>query len=145
MATIFDVDITKLIEKLTEELKKIETIKPTDWSIFVKTGLSKQKTPVRDDWWYVRAASILITVYKKGPIGVSKLRVKYGSKKNRGNKPEKFYRGSGNIIRKILQQLEASELLSKEDKSIHKGRKISNKGKSFVDKIAAEVIPSVSK
>ena len=45
-------------------------------------------------------------IYRHGPIGVSKLRTKYGGKKNRGHKPEHFYKGSGSVARKVLQQFE---------------------------------------
>ncbi|MFH1210188.1 MAG: 30S ribosomal protein S19e [archaeon] len=137
MATIYDADTNKLIEKVALELKQL--IKAPEWSIFVKTGMSKERPPVDRDWWYHRAASILRTVYIKGPIGTSKLRVKYGSRKNRGVKPEKFYPGSGKIIRVILQQLEKAELIQQSEKSKRKGRIITKKGKSFLDKLSKNV------
>ena len=88
--------------------------------------------------WFVRSAAILRSIYKsKGPIGVQKLRLKYGSKKNRGSKPEKFYKASGKIIRIIVQQLEKEELVKKGEKGVHKGRVIASKGKSLLDKIAS--------
>jgi small subunit ribosomal protein S19e len=139
MATIYDVDASDLIEKIVEELKKDENISPPDWAGFVKTGMSKDRVPANKDWWYVRAAAIFRTIYKYGPIGVSKLRVKYGGKKNRGNKPSRFYPGSGNIIRKVLQQLEKSEYLKKDDKSGHKGRNLTSKGRSFLDKLSTKI------
>jgi len=49
-------------------------------------------------------------------------------------KPEKFYKGSGNIIRKILQQLEKAELI-KQNEQGRKGRIVTNKGRSFLDKL----------
>jgi len=140
MATIYDVDTNKLIEKTALELKAL--IKAPEWSLFVKTGTSKERPPVDRDWWYHRAASILRAVYIKGPIGTSKLRIKYGSRKNRGVKPEKFYPGSGKIIRVILQQLEKIEFIQQSEKSKRKGRIITKKGKSFLDKIAKNVQPA---
>ncbi len=134
MATIYDKEANELIAKAADELKKL--IKAPDWSIFVKTGTHKERPPVDKDWWYKRAASILRAVYIKGPIGTSKLRMKYGVRKNRGYQPEKFYKGSGKIIRTILQQLEQAGFLQKTDKSGHKGRIITPKGKSFLDKLA---------
>jgi len=136
MAIIFKVEPTELIEKTAQELKKIKEIAPPEWASYVKTGMSKERPPVSDDWWYVRAASVLRAVYIKGPIGVQKLRTKYGSKKNRGVKKERFYKGSGNILRKILQQLEKAGLLSFKKDGVHRGRIITAKGQSFVDKIA---------
>lgn len=138
--TIYDVNATELIEELAKELQKIETIKPPEWAIFVKTGAHKERPPVREDWWYVRAASVLRKVRLKGPIGVSKLRTLYGGKKNRGYKPERFKKGSGNIIRKILQQLEKAELIKKAKKEVHKGRLITPKGIKLIDNVSNKII-----
>ena len=140
MTTMYDVSFSELIEKAAEELKKIPEMTPPEWSGFVKTGSHKQRPPTRDDWWYVRAASLLKTIYRYGPIGVSKLRRLYGGKKNRGYKPEKTVKGSGSIARKILQQLESIEFVKKVEKDSHKGRVITPKGKSFLDKIAAQIL-----
>ncbi|MBU2634380.1 MAG: 30S ribosomal protein S19e [Nanoarchaeota archaeon] len=134
MATIYDIDTNKLIERAALQLKPL--IKAPEWSLFVKTGTSKERAPDNQNWWYFRAASILRTIYIKGPIGTNKLRVKYGSKKNRGVKPEKFYPGSGKIIRTILQQLEKIELIKQAEKNKYKGRVITPKGKSFLDKLS---------
>jgi len=139
MVTIYDVDTSKLIKRASEELKKIEQIKAPEWAKFVKTGASKERPPVEKDWWYMRTASILRKVYVLGPIGVNKLRKKYGGKKNRGHKPERTYKGSGSIIRKALQQLEKAELIKQVEKGVHKGKLISPKGKKFLDKLAGEV------
>ncbi|MBI2106219.1 30S ribosomal protein S19e [Candidatus Woesearchaeota archaeon] len=139
MATIYDVDASELIKKAASDLKKVDSIKEPDWAKFVKTSAGRQRPPVEEDWWFTRAASVLRKVYVLGPIGVSKLRIKYGGKKNRGHKPEKFYPGSGNIIRKILQQLEKAEFIKYAEKGVHKGRVITPKGKKFLDKIANDV------
>jgi len=139
MPTIYNCDPSELVEKTSEELKKVESIKAPEWAPFVKTSVHKERPPVKDDWWYSRASSILKEVYRHGPIGVSKLRRKYGGKKNRGVKPEHFFKGSGNIIRKIMQQLEKEGLVKKELKSVHKGRVITAKGKKFLDDIAAKI------
>lgn len=137
MTTINDVDINELIEKATLELQSI--IKKPEWSLFVKTGTSKTRPPERDDWWYARSAAVLRKIYVQGPIGVSKLRTKFGSKKHRGYKPEEFRRASGKIIRVILQELEKAEFIKKAEKGIHKGRIITPKGKSFLDKISTNI------
>ena len=135
---MYDIDAQELILKTAEELKKIPEIKPPAWAAFVKTGMHKERPPVNDDWWYMRAASVLRIVYRLGPIGVSKLRTKYGGKKNRGHKKEHFYKGSGSILRKSLQQLEKAGFIKFAEKGVHKGRIITPKGKSFLDKIATE-------
>ncbi len=145
MGTIYNCDPSELIEKTSEELKKIENIKAPVWAPFVKTGVHKERPPVNNDWWYVRAASVLRRVYILGPIGVSKLRTKYGGKKNRGVKPEHFYKGSGSIIRKIIQQFEKEGFVKKDQKGMHKGRVITTKGKKFLDDVAAKISKTIEK
>ncbi|HIH26121.1 40S ribosomal protein S19 [Candidatus Woesearchaeota archaeon] len=132
MASINDGDIQKSIEKLSESLKSL--VKSPDWALFVKTGAGKERPPVDLDWFYKRSASVLITIYRRGPIGVAKLRVKYGSRKRRGHKPAKFCLASGKIIRNVMQQLEKAELVINKKDGIHKGRIVLPKGKSLVDK-----------
>ena len=81
MPKMMEVNPSELVEKVSGELEKEQEIKAPEWAAFVKTGRSKERPPVRQDWWHVRAAAVLRSVAKLGPIGVSKLRVKYGSKK----------------------------------------------------------------
>lgn len=139
---MYDVDAQELVQKAAEELKKIPEIKPPVWAPFVKTGVHKERPPVNNDWWYLRTASVLRTIYRLGPVGVSKLRAKYGGKKNRGVKKEHFYKGSGSIMRKSLQQLEKAGFVKFAEKGVHKGRVITPKGKSFLDKIATQMMGS---
>lgn len=153
MPTAYDVPSDMLIKRIKEELKKEAEIKAPEWSIYVKTGVHKERAPVQPDWWYIRAASILRKIYLNGPIGVSKLRIEYGGRHRRGVKPEHFAKGSGSIIRKILQQLEKTGYIQKKEGHGSKGRVIvgrvmTTKGLSFVDKLAAEIkkdIPELEK
>ena len=145
MVTPYDVDPGKLIEKLAEELKKIENIVAPEWAKFAKTGAGKERPPVEKDWWHTRAASVMRKVYLSGPIGVSKLRKKYSAKKNRGHKPERVYVGSGNILRKILQQLEKAELLKYVEKGVHKGRIITGKGEKLLNQAAKNLGGEIKK
>jgi small subunit ribosomal protein S19e len=131
---INDLPSGQVIEKTANALKKIPEMQPPEWSQFVKTGVHKERPPVDENWWYVRSASILKKISRLGPIGVNKLRKKYGGKKNRGHKPEKRFDASGNIIRKILQQLEKANFIEQTSKGVHKGRILTPKGKSFLDK-----------
>lgn len=133
------VNINQLISQAAEELKKQKLVQPLEWSQFVKTGHHKERLPDNPDWWYFRAAALLNSIHNLGPIGTQKLRTKYGGKKNRGHKPEHFYRASGSIIRKILQQLEKAELIKQDTKGNHKGRILSAQGVSFLDKIAVQI------
>jgi len=135
MVTVRDVKAEKLIARLKEELKKIEEIKPLPWSFYVKSGSHRERPPEQEDFWYIRAASILRRLYLNGPVGVERLRTYYGGRKRRGTAPARFRKASGNIIRKILQQLEKAGFVEKDKK----GRKLTRKGVSFLDKIAYEV------
>ena len=139
MSQILIVNPNELIDKAAKELKKQKLVEPTEWSMFVKTGHSKQRLPDNDDWWYYRSAAILRSIAKLGPVGTQKLRTKYGSKKNRGHKPEKFFEASGSIIRKILQQLEKSELIKQTKIGVRKGRILTPKGNSLLNKIAVQI------
>jgi len=139
MTTVYDVKADELIEAVAVKLSKIPEMSPPDWAKFVKTGVHKERPPERDDWWFIRAASILRKIYIMGPIGISKLRTKYGGKHRRGYKPPHFAKASGNIIRKIVQKLEKSALVAHTSKNGHKGRVVTAKGKSLLDKTASEI------
>ena len=134
MTSVYDVPADKLIGKLKEELKTMKEIIPPEWAKFVKTSSSRERLPDQEDWWYIRAASILRKIYINGPVGVSRLRTVYGSKKNRGYKPERFRKAGGAIIRRILQQLEEAKLVKNET-----GRVITSKGRSLLDKVSKEI------
>lgn len=136
MASTYDVSTSKLIGEIAGELKKIDAIKPPVWSKFCKTGSFRERPPMNKDWWFMRAASILRKLNRLGPIGTSKLRGLYGGKGNKGVDAEKFVRASGNILRKILQQLEKAGLAKQVEKGIHKGRISTPKGNSLMDKCA---------
>ena len=139
MVTVYDVKADELIKLVKEELKKIKEITPPEWAKFVKTGVHKERPPEQSDWWHIRSAAILRKIYLNGPVGTQRLRTAYGGRKNRGCKPEHSYKGSGSIIRKILQQLESAGLVKTEPK---KGRVITPKGQSFLDNMAAKVVKS---
>jgi small subunit ribosomal protein S19e len=142
MTHILSVNANTLVNQAAGELKKQKLVEPLDWSKFVKTGRAKERQPDSQDWWYARSAAILRSVAKLGPVGTEKLRTKYGSKKDRGHQPEKFFKASGSIIRKILQQLEKAELIKQTEKGVHKGRVLTPKGQSFLDKLAVQIAKS---
>ncbi|MFQ5975208.1 MAG: 30S ribosomal protein S19e [Candidatus Hydrothermarchaeales archaeon] len=132
MTTVYDIPASSVIDKASKELKKLKEVKPPDWARFIKTGSGREKQPEQKDWWYTRAASILRKIYIGGPIGITRLSRKYGSKKNRGFKPEARRKGSGAITKTIIKQLESIDLI----KTTKKGRSITPKGVSFLDKIS---------
>ena len=134
---VYDTPAQEFNDKLAETLKGMSEFKMPEWALFVKTGKQKIKPPVSNDWWYNRAASILRQIYIKGIVGVNRLKVRYGGKKNRGMKPEIFVKGSGKIIRVILQQAETAGLLEKSEDA-KKGRKMTDKGKKLLDSIKSD-------
>lgn len=135
MSKIYSTDVNEFIENLAKELKNFKEISAPEWAKFCKTGVHKERPPVQDDWWHVRVAAVLRSVFRLGPIGTNKLRVKYGGRKNRGAKPEHHFDGSGSVIRKSLQQLEVAGLVKKEEKGKHKGRMVSVEGKKLLNKV----------
>jgi len=132
---MYEIPAQEFNDILAEQLKKISEFKIPEWAVFVKTGMSKVKPPIDNEWWYNRAASILRQIYIHKVVGVNRLRVRYGSKQNRGMKPERFAKSSGKIIRTILQQGEAAGFLEKCDDVKRKGRRLTPKGKEFLDLI----------
>jgi small subunit ribosomal protein S19e len=124
------------VKEVAQELK--QKISAPAWAQFVKTGVHKERPPISSDWWFVRAASILRTIYRFGPVGVSRLRTRYGGIKNRGVKPERFRKASGAVIRKILQQLESAGYITKSTTS-KKGRVVTPAGLSLITKAAIKI------
>ncbi|RMF05326.1 30S ribosomal protein S19e [Candidatus Woesearchaeota archaeon] len=139
MVTMYDVPINDLIQEVAKELKGMSEIRAPEWAAYVKTGVHKERPPLQSDWWHIRAAAVLRTVAVRGPIGVSKIRAKYGGRKNRGVKPEHTYKGSGSIARKILQQLEAAGLVEQAAKGVHKGRVVTKKGLKLLNEAAKRI------
>jgi len=135
MATVYEAPAEKLIAETARDLKENVKIKKPDWAHFVKTGTHVERLPDDPDWWWLRAASILRKVYMNGPVGVHRLRTAYGGRKHRGVKPEEFRRAGGKNIRTILKQLDEAGYTEKAPG----GRRISAKGRSYLDKIASSV------
>ena len=138
--SVYDIGPQEFNLKLAQSLKEIPEFQEPEWAKFVKSSPSKER-PIEDpDFWYKRAASILRQIYKKKIVGVSRLRTKYGSKKNRGMKPERFVKSGGKIIRTILQQADKAGLTEsiKEIKGTREkrpGRRLTAKGKQFMEEM----------
>ena len=125
----------KYVKNLAEALKQsVLELKEPEWISFVKSGPSKERPIQEKDFWHIRSASILRQIYKNEIVGVGSLRTRYGSRKNRGVRPEEFRKAGGKIIRTILQQLEKAGLIEKAGGK-RKGRKLTLKGKSFLEGI----------
>ena len=131
---------TPLIEAVAEKLKKVDAIMAPEWSVFAKTGVHRERPPINPHWWHIRAAAMMRKIRILGPIGTSKLRRKFGGKKNNTRKGrEHMHSGSGSVARKILQQLEKAGLAVQTVKGVHKGRILTPKGISLLDKTAEEL------
>ena len=138
MNKVYDLPAQEFNLKLAEALKKIPEFKAPEWVEFVKSGPAKERPIDDEDFWFKRAASILRQIYRKKIVGVNRLRTKYGSKKNRGMKPEKFKKAGGKIIRTILQQCDAAGFTEianpvKGIRSKKPGRQLTDKGKKFLE------------
>ena len=140
MTSVYEMNAQEYNLKLAESLKQISEFQAPEWIKLVKSGPSKERPIDEEDFWYKRAASILRQIYKKEIVGVSRLRTKYGSKKNRGYAPEEFRKAGGKIIRTILQQSDAAGFteIAKAIKGVRgkkPGRQLTQKGKEFLESI----------
>ncbi len=140
MNAVYELNTQEYNEKLANALKEKSEFKKPEWANFVKTGSSKERPPEDPDFWYKRAASILRQIYKHKIVGVNRLRTKYGSKKDRGSRPERYKRAGGKIIRIILQQSDKAGLteMAKDIKGVRSkkpGRQLTEKGKKFLEEI----------
>ena len=131
---VYDIFPGEYNTKLAAALKEISEFKAPEWVAFVKTSSAKERPSIEPDFWHKRAASVLRQLYINKVVGVGRLRTRYGGRKNRGMKPEKFKKGSGKIIRVILQQAEQAGLVEKV-KTKRAGRSLTKKGKELLENI----------
>lgn len=134
MADVRSIEAGKYNKILAEALKKEGHFEEPEWARLVKTGAGKQRPNIEPDFWNKRAASILRQIYIHETVGVQRLRTRYGNRKDRGGRPDKFYRGGGKIIRVILQQAQEAGLVEKTEGK-KPGRKLTQKGKDFMEKV----------
>jgi len=134
MTSVYEVPADKLILKVAEDLKT--KVKAPEFSKLVKTGVSRERAPDQEDWWYIRMAATLRKYYTKQTLGVNILRGYFGGRLRRGAKPAVRAKASGKITRLSVQQLEKEGFLVKTEK----GRKITPKGRVYLDKFAKQVI-----
>jgi small subunit ribosomal protein S19e len=131
MVSIKDVPAQQFVDKLKEELKKVEQLKPPKWIAFAKTGSHRERPPQQKDFWYIRAASLMRRLAVEGNVGIERLRTYYGGKRRRGHKPARSKRAGGSNLRKILQQLETAGLVVKGKK----GRKLTPQGQKLLSAV----------
>lgn len=135
MATVYDVPGDILVREVSKEIEDKNLVEMPDWAKYVKTGSDKERPPEDEDWWYKRSASILRRVYIDGPVGVESLRSYYGGRKRGGHEPDEKRKGSGKVIRTVLQKLEDVDYVEKSPE----GRTISDEGQSFLDSVSTEI------
>jgi small subunit ribosomal protein S19e len=144
MVTIYDVPSDALIDELADRLE--DRIEEPAWANYAKTGSSKELPPQQDDFWHVRAASLLRKVAIGGPVGVDRLSTAYGDRKQGSTRYRvagaHFDTGSKNIIRTILQQLEEEDLVATAQ---GEGRTVTPEGQSFLDEVAADVLDDLDR
>ena len=144
MTSLYDAPAEEVIEALKETFKDEDDIEEPEWLQFTKTGVDRELPPEQDNFWERRAASILRKVAMDGPVGVGSLQTEYGSAKQGTTRyrvrPRKKSDGSGNIIRTILQQLEAAGYVEIGE---GEGRNVTPEGHSLLDDTASEVLESL--
>ncbi len=133
MANVFDVKGSELVKRAAAQLKTM--LKKPEYLNYVKSGANKERVPADPDFYFVRSASILRQVYLNGPLGVSRLRTRYGSRKEHKIHRHHHVMAGGSIIRDIMASLETVNLVKK----TKKGRVITPQGKSFLDKISKDL------
>jgi len=133
------VDAADFIAAFAKHLKASGKIVPPAWAEYCKTSCAKEISPVNPDWYYIRAAAIARHIYLR-PCGVGNLRLVFGGLKRKGVRPNHFCLAAGGLLRKILQQLEAMEIVEKcpAGRKIS-GRRITAKGRRELDNIAKQV------
>ncbi len=134
MTNVYEVDASELVRATAAKLKGVIKQQP-GYMYYVKSGASKERPPQDPDFWYVRSASLLRYIYTSGPVGVSRLKAKYGSRKEHEVHRKHHVDAGGSIITDSLNALEQASLVKK----TKKGREITPKGRSFLDKVGGEL------
>ncbi|MBI5036101.1 30S ribosomal protein S19e [Candidatus Micrarchaeota archaeon] len=126
-----DVDANVLIKNVAKQLEANESIKPPEWAGKVKASSHNDRAPEQKDFWFLRCASILRTMYVRGtPVGVERLRHKYGGRTQHVVHRSHHRKAGGKTIRLAMQQLEKAGFIKKEKV----GRVLTPKGVSLLDK-----------
>ncbi len=144
MVSVKEVPADMFINELARYLKEnVRQVRPPEWASLVKTGSNKERVPEDPSWWFIRAASIMRKIYiARKPVGIERLRTAYGSLKDRGSSPPHFRKSSSFHIRKMLQQLERAGFIAKDEK---RGRALTPRGLSVMDKVASKVFKELIK
>ncbi|KAH9387095.1 small subunit ribosomal protein S19e [Nematocida major] len=135
----------KFIDALSKALKEEKKIEKPVEADHIKTGHGREQAPIQEDWYQIRAASLLRKLYmeeltnpekSKYGFGVMWFARVYGGSKNNGHKPSHTVSGSKSLVRRLLQSLENVKLVSKVSMG---GRKLTQTGHSYLKSIAEKV------
>lgn len=138
MSSALDVDANKLLARAARKIREAGVQQPAFVGI-VKSGAHNERPPEQEDFFYTRCASIMRQAYIRNIVGVQRLRLHYGGKKNRGVRPQAHRRAGGSTIRKAFQALEKAGLMEKVEKGERRGRNLTAKGRKLLDQAAKEV------
>merc|ERR1711990_396757 len=138
--TVKDVPADAFIKKCADFLKRQPKFQVPKWADLVKTGHFNELAPYSEDWFYIRAASVVRRVYLRQGIGIGALRHWYGGCHRRGTRTSRHATASGAVIRNCLKQLEGQGLVELHSDG---GRQITSKGRSELDRIAGSISVSV--
>lgn len=146
MTTLYDIPANLLNPALAARLAEEKAVETPDWAEFVKTGVSRERPPSQENWWFLRSAALMRKLAREGPIGVTQLSQAYGGRKDNGAAPNTPGVASRHIIRTALQQLEASGLVEKVPTrtvetdegtvQLYAGRRITAAGHKMIDAVA---------
>ncbi|XVH32540.1 30S ribosomal protein S19e [Haloferacaceae archaeon DSL9] len=144
MVTLYDVPADELIDELADRLE--DRIEAPEWANYTKTGEHKELPPQQENFWHVRAGSVLRKVALKGPIGIERLATEYGGSKKGSTRyrvaPRGHAAGSKKLLRTILTQLEEEGLV---ETAQGEGRRLSDDGRAFLDETAASVFEDLDR
>jgi len=143
LAKAYDVPADRLIGRLASELRS-EGVEAPAWVPFVKTGAHADRPPHERDWWHVRCASLLRKIYLNGPIGVGRLRSKYGgaTRSSHGYGSAHHRDAGGAIIRGAVHALESLGYVERHPSG---GRTVSSAGMKKVDRAATEILGEMAR
>lgn len=133
-----DVEPAAFIVAFAEHLKKSGTFKVPEWADYIKTAPRKELAPYDPDWYFVRAASIARKLYLRQGLGVGMLSRVYGGGRRNGTRPKHFQRSSRGLLRHILHQLEANNIIERIEEN--GGRRITPTGRKDADRIAHSIV-----
>lgn len=144
MTTLYDVPADALIEELAARLE--DGLEEPEWAALAKSGANRELPPDQENFWAIRAASLLRKIAIDGPVGVDRLATEYGGPDKGSNRyrvrPAHRTNASRNVIRTILQQLEEAGYIATAE---GEGRYLTAEGRSFLDSTAGDVLSSLDR